>query len=277
MVSVHVSVFACAAYANMFGVCDGTLFSGDGFGQEELTAADPVGDTGRPGKTASKRNILLIGGDSSLALPIIPPPETAAPVQPRRYSAVALAECQILQITASEYRSIFRICPCALMPQTTGAVIALREPPEARTDLQLTWIRAMMHQQKILSQLPPESIERLATTLTLRTHSKGEHSTFVLLPVLCARLVCASIAAWCRVVGFPDSPLPPSLPQHYDVLVQAATQTGIHCILLSSAFSGSGCGYNVPAVNHSAECISLSVAHGRHIITLTSTLLLVMT
>ncbi len=171
---------AIAANVSIYGPQHGVLFPGDAFGQEELNIAvessqEDASKRAASTKTPSKRNLLLIGGDgSSVHLEMLQALQPTAEPPQRQYTVAAETDCQVLRLSFAEYKNVFRFCPCLLLPQVTGAMAALQVPPGHRTELQLAWICTFMSQQKILSQLPPESIEKLAMTLSLKTFSKGE-------------------------------------------------------------------------------------------------------
>ena len=162
----------------LFGKQSGSLFQGDSFGQDELvddSASSPTALT-RNKRQQSKRNSNLIGKAQSTSLQQFPQGILApSKFKPRENTVIAVTDCQLLELDARNYFTVFNSCPTALMPQTKGALEALKMPTEARSELQLGWIRNFMSQQRFLSQLPTDSIEKLAKTVTVKTLNKGEY------------------------------------------------------------------------------------------------------
>lgn len=151
----------------------GRLFPGDSFGQEELVAEKNDAPTAKHTRRSSNA---LIGGSS----------RGKHEIKQRQYSVVAVTAVQVLELDTYGFYSVLETCPAALMPQMTGALMALKTAPGLRSDLQLSWIRSFMGQQRFLSQVPSDSIDKLAHTVTLQEYAKGEFGTNSALCVIAA-------------------------------------------------------------------------------------------
>jgi hypothetical protein len=160
------------AFVGMFGKSCGMLFGGDSFGQEELGDDSPTSPT--PSVQPSRKVMPMLAAAKSGSV-FQSVSAVTIKLKHRGHSVVAVTDCQLLELDPKHYFAVFNSCPTALMPQTMGAMAALKVPGALRSPLQLAWIRNFMSQQRFLSQLPADSIDQLSKTVSIKCFNKGEY------------------------------------------------------------------------------------------------------
>ena len=154
-----------------FGAVQGVLLVGDTFSCEHILWA--------PAKYFRGDMEVLAGPDGDPSAPTLTTPLTA----------VARAECSLLQVDAYSLRRLLLANKLVLQYQPGGVSRTLRSDGN-RSPLETEWVCALLQRMNFLAAFPLPSVRALAKVVVSRSYAKGEIGAWLAGLVWCCRFSC---------------------------------------------------------------------------------------